>query len=445
MPGRPTRSSKHGAVISQTVFWGSYVAFIRPPTRASSYILRDCSGKIPCFVMTHSDTSIVFASLNDLAYLRLPKFSINEKYLAGFLYEPELAQRDCAVNEIAEVLAGECIEINNGGSTHFALWDPRAICRKTRLEDYDEASRQVAKVTQACIDSWASKYDRIVHQLSGGLDSSVVLGCLRNSPYCPDITCLHLETSGADGSEAQYARLVAETNGATLMIQPGYSSRARYDKRIFDLCKSPKPSVNSLAMTLDYDARNHIPNQFAAEAVWDGQGGDHLFFQSSSAFGAVDYAFNHGIFGPYLTHVRSSVKRSRQSIWGVLAKSVRLGVLRTSWRPEDEYNRSPVFTSPAVVPKDLRALCLATVVRGCRRDCAWQALADLHARWFASPSSTRSRAGICWRASPAFFSAVDRTLSYYPNIYPATRRRRSRSRTSCFRSLCSRADPSPRK
>src|ERR1700722_14818901 len=68
-----------------------------------------------------------------------------------------------------------------------------------------------------------------------------------------------------------------------------------YDERVFRLPRAPNPSVANLAFALESDLRNLIPERTMAESIWDGQGGDHLFFEPSSPFGAVDYAFNHGV------------------------------------------------------------------------------------------------------------------------------------------------------
>jgi len=228
-----------------------------------------------------------------------------------------------------------------------------AICQEKVIEDFGHATRQVRVVTQACVDFWASKYDRIVHQLSGGIDSSAILGCLKGSPYRPQVTCVHLESGGAGESESTFAKLAAEAAGTELVIQPGYSQHSRYDERIFRLPRAPKPSVAHLGIALEYELRNLIPSQTKAEAIWDGQGGDHLFFQTRSAFGAVDYAFRRGITGEFSSHVRDAVRLSRSSYWGVLQKSIRLGLLRSNWQPEDEYHREATFLKPEVVPTDI--------------------------------------------------------------------------------------------
>ena len=334
-------------------YWGGYVAFLAGCDGTVHHVLRDCSGRMPCYLVELGDATIVAGNIDDLCGLELPIFSINTRFLAGFIYNAELAQRECALNEVKELLAGECLELRAGERKQFTLWDPRRICRESRLEDFDAAARQVRAVTQACVDFWASKYDRIAYQLSGGLDSSAILGCLRLSEYLPQVTCVHFESSGAGESEVAFARLAAGAAGFPLVVQAGYSQHSGYDERILRLPRAPKPSVAHLGTAVESELRNAIPSQTRAEAIWDGQGGDQLFFQVRSAFGAVDFVFQHGTGGDFSRHVRDAARLSRSSYWGILRKSLGLGLLRFGWRPENEYRRKVTFLNPAILPTDI--------------------------------------------------------------------------------------------
>jgi asparagine synthase (glutamine-hydrolysing) len=334
-------------------FWGGYVAFLHDRDGTVHCVLRDCSGKVPCYTLTHHDVTIATSNIGLLAGLDLPPLSLNAPYIAGFIVEAEMAQRECAVTGITELLAGECLQIEDSRARQFALWDPRVIARQRASMDFEEASRRVRRVTQACVDFWASKYDRILYRLSGGLDSSALLGCLKNSPCMPQITCMHVDSGGTDQSELEFARLAAGAAGIDLVIQPGYSRHAKYDERVFLLAKAPKPSVANLGMTLDYESRNRFPAEVRAEAVWDGEGGDHLFFSSRSSYEAVDYAFERGLGSGFAAHVRGAIRQSGSSLWGVLGKSIRLGACRGSWQPHLDQRRRPAFLNPAIVPADI--------------------------------------------------------------------------------------------
>jgi asparagine synthase (glutamine-hydrolysing) len=334
-------------------FWGGYVAFLADLDGTVHHVVRDCSGKVPCYVIGHGDITIVTANIEDLSGLSLPVFSINSRFLAGFICNPELSQRECALNEVQELLAGQCLELKTARARSFGLWDPRTICADNAVENFGDAARQVRAVTQACVDFWASKYDRIVHHLSGGLDSSAILGCLKGSAYRPQVTCVHLESGGAGESESTFAQLAADAAGVELVVQPGYSQESKYDERIFRLPIAPKPSVAHLGIVIESDLRNLIPSQTRAEATWDGQGGDHLFFQVHSPFAAVDYAFRHGLTGDFRKHLRDTVRLSKSSYWDVLGQSIRLGLFRCRWQPDDEYQTQATFLNPEVVPENM--------------------------------------------------------------------------------------------
>jgi asparagine synthase (glutamine-hydrolysing) len=336
-----------------TQFWGGYVAFLTDCDGSVHIVLRDCSGKIPCYVISREEVTIVASNIEDLEGLPLPSFSMNSRYLAGFLHAGELAHRECALNEVKELLAGECLEIDGDRARQFALWDPRSICREYVIEDFEDACRQVRNVTQACVDLWASKYDRIVHHLSGGLDSSVVLGCLRRSMHRPLVTCLHLESSGAGETERAFAQLAAGEAGMDLVVQSAHSEHAKYDERILRLPRAPKPSVAHLGFAIDSDLRNLLPSRMGADATWDGQGGDHLFFESRAPFPAVDYAFCHGMTGDFSRRVLDSIRLSRLSFWSVLGKATRLGLLGRPWCPEDERRRETMFLNRELICADI--------------------------------------------------------------------------------------------
>src|SRR5580698_6718536 len=95
-------------------FWGGYVALLADSQAGCGYALRDCSGKIPCYYRRFRDVTIVFADVGDLAALELPAPTVNWGYLAAFIYSSQAQVRACALNEVHEVLAGECLKVQGG-------------------------------------------------------------------------------------------------------------------------------------------------------------------------------------------------------------------------------------------------------------------------------------------------------------------------------------------
>jgi len=100
-------------------YWGGYVAFVVNRDGTVHHVLRDCSGKLQCYTIAHGDITVITANIEDLACLPLPPFSINARFLAGFVYNAEFAHRDCALKEVKELMAGECLELK-AGQAQFA-------------------------------------------------------------------------------------------------------------------------------------------------------------------------------------------------------------------------------------------------------------------------------------------------------------------------------------
>ncbi len=122
----------------------------------------------------------------------------------------------------SEVGAGECWEITPDTRVkRQQYWNPVEIARSNVIENIDEAVKAVRQTTQACVWAWAHCFPRIVHLLSGELDSSIVLSCLNTAPVRPRVTCLiYFDTSSPAGDEREYARATAASTGFELVEAP---------------------------------------------------------------------------------------------------------------------------------------------------------------------------------------------------------------------------------
>src|SRR5258708_20596735 len=58
---------------------------------------------------------------------------------------------------------------------------------------------------------------------------------------------------------------------------------------------SCKPTAATIYATFDIDARNIFSESYAANSVWAGEGGDHLFFKFQTELGAADYLQHNGL------------------------------------------------------------------------------------------------------------------------------------------------------
>jgi asparagine synthase (glutamine-hydrolysing) len=298
--------------------WGGYVAFLYDKERRSCYVIRDCSGKIPCYRLHNSGVDIVFSDPADLRSLGLPAFSINFKYVTAFACSSQLQIRASGLNEVTELLAGDCFMVQSEKRSQHSLWHPVSIYDSLPIDSFDVAACQVRFTTQRCVDAWGSAYGSILHNLSGGLDSAVVLGCLRNAKRSATITCVNRYGVGSLEDERRYARAAASEADVRLVEFPFFYESRLIDETLLNFPQTIKPTVPGAFGNLDIDLRNNIASQFGANSAWTGQGGDHLFMQTLSPIGAQDYlALNPVNFG-LLHAVRDAARVSKQPYWTVL-------------------------------------------------------------------------------------------------------------------------------
>src|SRR5262249_48753876 len=146
------------------------------------------------------------------------RFSINWRFITrsfAKLTRPE----ETGITEVSRLGSGECFEIQHGRTSRHTYWDPLSIAATHPIDDPDEAVRAIHRTTRACVRAWASCHRSVVLELSGGLDSSIVIGCLRDAPVKPAITALLRYSHEADSDERPFARLAAQHCNCRLVEQ----------------------------------------------------------------------------------------------------------------------------------------------------------------------------------------------------------------------------------
>jgi len=336
-------------------YWGSYVAFFYSKDQGRRVALRDCSGKIPCYMAHSSGVDIFFADIEDLLNLRVLQMSINWTYLAAFLCSSEFQVTASGLNEISELLAGHCIETSNGVRKQTSIWDPRAICREAVIEDYEDASLQLRKACQQSVSGWADIHQSILLSLSGGFDSAVVLGCLAKVEAPIKVTCLNRFSDTPGEDERSYARLAAERARVSLIESEWNLGKIGLEEFSKLSPRSPKPSLPTLFGMSELQVRNQVARKVGAQAMWTGQGGDHLFYQMTTNLGAADFLNVQGVRFGLLKAVADAARFTREPYWNVLrsAWSTRRG--GHAWRPDDLSDYRSFFVHPDAAPSDLPA------------------------------------------------------------------------------------------
>jgi asparagine synthase (glutamine-hydrolysing) len=371
-------------------YWGRYVAVVHDAATGETWVLRDPTGGLPCLLMTYRGVNIVFSDLQDCLKLGLPGFSVNWRYVAGVVAHSSLQVRETGLNEVSEVQPGERVRFSGDSISRSIEWNPIAIAQTDPIHHPDEAVAALRSTARACIHAWASCYSGLVHNLSGGLDSSIVLSCLMDAPSRPAVTCLHYFGTGPDEDERKYARLVAQHAHAELVEHQLDPSELKLEE-ILNLKRSAKPWFYMYELEHG-QAEAHLAAQKGANGLFSGAGGDGVFFQARADLAVTDYLFDHG-FGRGLLRVAVDAARiSRKSIWPLLFKALQTRLISGQWNPMEQAGHPP------------RTLINQRVLRSAKRD-----------RGFVHPWLTRAATrgvppGILWHVTsvavpPAYYNS----------------------------------------
>ena len=309
-------------------YWGRYVAFIKDRRSDISYALRAPTGALPCYYSEFRGVDIYFSDPEYFSQLDLMQFSINWDYIAKYLSYRALQINDTGLNEVTEVQPGECIRRIGDTTTKTAYWDPARIANTDVIENPERAIVALRHATKSCVNAWASCYPSIIHTLSGGLDSSIVLSCLSKAPTRPAITCLNYFSADAEGDERALARLAAQRAQCELVERTRASASIRFEP-LLNIAKSARPTPYRYQLEHSlFEAE--LAREIQAEAVFTGGGGDALFYQARVGLGAADYVRLHGLRRRLFMIALDAARVEKISVWSMLSKAIGSGLLARS-------------------------------------------------------------------------------------------------------------------
>jgi len=323
---------------------------VRDPLSNVVSILRDPSGHMPCFRVRCSDVYIYFSYLGDCVQLGV-RCSINWDYLRIRMVHSGLQCTETGLNEVVELQPGECDAVATGSISSTFHWHPFSIAGQESVENVNEASRLLRATVKGCIHQWAACYPSILHRLSGGLDSAIVLSCLRDAPRLPQITCVAYYPDGSDAREDMderlYARAVAKQASCNLIEVPR-SPTSRLEKML-ELGCFPIPMIFNGRNVEESALERDLALAHGATARFGGEGGDQVFFQSPLRATVGDYLWHRGLRKSVFRVAWDVAQREQLNVWGVLKEGFVEGFLRSPWNPNALLFHAPQYVSPAVL------------------------------------------------------------------------------------------------
>lgn len=300
-------------------FWGRYVAFL-PSGAGDARVLRDPTGALPCFHLAVEGVSIVFSWMEDLfQLLHLPTQSVDWDAVAAHMLLGRVSGHKTTLDGVTQVLAGELTPMTASGDPPLQLWSAADIARRPSSAGPAATARLLRDTVAECARSWASCYESFVLRLSGGVDSSILLGVLSEHLPASKFVCLNYHSSEPSGDERAYARLAAQERRVPL-IERAVDEDILLES-LLTAARTPLPLqyVGSMA-TGRTDA--DVASAHQAGAVFNGAGGDQLFFEVQCTWPAADYLKVRGLDQGFIGAVLDAAHLGRVSFWSSLWRAV---------------------------------------------------------------------------------------------------------------------------
>jgi asparagine synthase (glutamine-hydrolysing) len=327
-------------------FWGRYVAFLHDAPARATWVVRDPSGGLPCYLVRCRGVDIYFSWIDDIAALLDAPLGVNWPYLiAGVTFLREHSH-GTALREVSQVLAGECVETRAGVSKRFFYWDPLQIANTEVIEDLGAAVAALRQCVRDAVHAWASCYGHILLSLSGGLDSSIVLACLMDAPSRPRVTCFHYYPLGADLDERAFARAAAAKAGLELIERSRDSCYSL--QPLLTIHRAPEPT--NYPYFLEHSRLDaELAAEHGAAAVVIGYGGDQLFYQERAEWAPGDLLHRRGPRPAVLRVALDAARMDQISVWRVLRQAAAGYFGHQRWSVLQEAGRMRPLLVPAVI------------------------------------------------------------------------------------------------
>lgn len=335
-------------------YWGHYVAFLSKADSGRRFVLRDPTGGLPCYVTRSGGVDVFLSDMEDYARLELAPFTADREHLSAFFLYSELATRRTGIEGVTQLYPGECAAIDpvhgesdnggaNSGIDYSFYWNPVDVAAESGPDDADEARAVLGSTIRRSVGAWASGYGRIMQEISGGLDSSIVGACVAAARPQPEILGFHVFGQTAEGDDRAYARAAAARTGIDLVEAECRSSATALEDQL-DPLRVASPSVLGFLPESER-LRRRLARSRRADAVFTGQGGDHLFQQAGGELIPAEYLERRGLRPALAGVVADACRMTQLPVWSVLAATFSYGLLRRRFDPYEVYAEPPSILS----------------------------------------------------------------------------------------------------
>jgi asparagine synthase (glutamine-hydrolysing) len=305
-------------------YWGNYVAILSDDQSRSVLILKDPTGSLPCFITSWRGVSIIFSCLQDCLEMGVLCFTVNWSYVTARLASNGADGSHNPLNEVSEIRRGECLEIGADGlpaAKRKLYWDPMQFCEPANtIDDVEAAARALRACVRSASHTLARGHSDILLRLSGGLDSSIVAGCLKDVASKSRIMAYtHFNPRGRS-DERRWARLSATHAGFEHIECPCDPAGISLEPALqMGVCFEPPHVVGSVVRG---GLEMHLAEERPYSATFSGDGGDSGFGAEGVRHVVDDFLRLRGLSVSVLNFAAAVALRTDTLAWRVLTDAL---------------------------------------------------------------------------------------------------------------------------
>jgi asparagine synthase (glutamine-hydrolysing) len=301
-------------------YWGNYVALILDAERGARFLIKGPCGSLPCHFTQNGGLQLVFSCLGDCHELGL-RFPVNWGFVRARIANGFREVREPSLLGMSTVYRGECVRFNREAlaESRTQYWQAD-FTGSAHFVDPEVAQRTMRATVMSCVHSMATGHSSVLAQVSGGLDSSIVLGCLGAMPRQPAITCYTFYVPDSVCDERRWAHRAVQQFRLKHVEAPLDPRKLVYEE-LPALQASTEPA-SYFTHWQKSPVERDLATRYGASIVFTGEGGDAAFCSTSFVF-AVDHCLRReGLsYRTLRTAAQVAVRRDR-TVWRVLGKAL---------------------------------------------------------------------------------------------------------------------------
>lgn len=305
-------------------FFGGYIVVLAQD-RSAPVALRSPSGMVDAFTWRSGPVSFVGDDI-PVGLAAPADLAVDWGGVEAVLARPVRSVAKAPLVGVTGLDPGSCRH-GMAYADETALWSPATIARRGPL---DVSHADLQATIDLAIDAELDGDDRVLCEISGGLDSAIIATSLAAAGR-PPVGAVNFWRDQAEADERRYAEAVALKAGVPLKAV--HRDLMRLGPDTFEIsARAVRPNLAAADPGNDRALVDALQNT-KADVLMTGHGGDVVLFQIAAVQLAGELLRGAPCQGSRIARLADIARRARRSVWSVAWESLTGRTRTTRWLP----------------------------------------------------------------------------------------------------------------